>query len=132
MHSFVLRGIDALACEIEADLKLNPSGTPATRIVGLPDAAVRESIERVRAAIYNSGFSIPRSHAVINLAPATVRKEGPVYDLPNVLALLAASHTIDREDRETFPAVDDVLVAGELALDHLNSQAAFLCEVLFL
>ncbi len=116
VNSFVLQGIDALPCEIEADLKLNPSGTPATQIVGLPDAAVRESIQRVRSAIFNSGFRMPRSNAIINLAPATMRKEGPVYDLPMAVAILHASGTIDRT-AEGCPRLDDFLLAGELALD---------------
>ena len=115
VHSFVLQGIDAVPCEIEADL--TPSEMPSTRIVGLPDAAVRESIQRVRAAILNSGFRVPRSHATINLAPATIRKEGPVYDLPIALAILQASGTIHPPAGNSVPGVDEYLVAGEVALD---------------
>ena len=92
VQSFVLQGIDAVPCEIEVDL--NMARTPGTSIVGLPDAAVRESIERVQAAILNSGFHLTRSRATINLAPATVRKEGPVYDLPIAVALLQSGGTI--------------------------------------
>ena len=81
-----------MACEIE--VHLSDAEKPAQAIVGLPDAAVRESIRRVWAAIYNSGFPIPRAFATINLAPATVRKEGPVYDLPIALGVLQAGRTI--------------------------------------
>ena len=119
VHSFVLRGIDAMACEIE--VHLSDAEKPAQAIVGLPDAAVRESIRRVWAAIYNSGFPIPRAFATINLAPATVRKEGPVYDLPIALGVLQAGRTI-RPPTGTatgngVPAVEEYLIAGEVALD---------------
>ena len=88
VHSFVLRGIDAMACEIE--VHLSDAEKPAQAIVGLPDAAVRESIRRVWAAIYNSGFPIPRAYATINLAPATIRKEGPVAIVEGVKRLVGA------------------------------------------
>ncbi len=115
VHSFVLQGIDAVPCEIEADLTL--SEIPRTSIVGLPDAAVRESIQRVRAAILNSGFAVARSRATINLAPATMRKEGPVYDLPIALAILQSTGTIRPPAGNSVPALDEYLVAGEVALD---------------
>lgn len=108
VHSFVLQGVDGAPCEIEVDLDM--AAMPKTTIVGLPDAAVRESIQRVRAAMLNSGFRYPGGRLTVNLAPAHVRKEGPVYDLPLALALLQASGTI-RGDLEHS------LVAGELALD---------------
>jgi magnesium chelatase family protein len=114
VDSFVLQGIDAIACEIEADL--SPVGLPKTTIVGLPDIAVKESMERVRTALLNSGFRFPQSRLTINLAPADVRKEGPVYDLPIALALLAADGTIEPATSGTGRA-GDYLIAGELALD---------------
>jgi magnesium chelatase family protein len=114
VHSFVLQGIDALSCEIEADL--NPSGLPKTTVVGLPDAAVRESIERVRAALLSCGFRYPTTRITINLAPADVRKEGPVYDLPFAVALLRADGTIQPFASGGLP-LDETLIAGELALD---------------
>ena len=114
VDSFVLQGIDAIACEIEADL--SPVGLPKTTIVGLPDIAVKESMERVRTALLNSGFRFPQSRLTINLAPADVRKEGPVYDLPIALALLAADGTIEPAASGTGRA-GDYLIAGELALD---------------
>src|SRR5690606_11367834 len=77
VNSFVLQGIDALPCEIEADL--SPVGLPKQIVVGLPDVAVKESMERVRTALLNSGLRFPQSRLTINLAPADVKKEGPVY-----------------------------------------------------
>ncbi len=96
---------------------MNTARTPGTSIVGLPDAAVKESIERVRAAILNSGFHLTRSRATINLAPATVRKEGPVYDLPIAVALLQSGGTIRPPDGNSVTGVDEYLIAGEVALD---------------
>ena len=115
VHSFILQGIDATPCEIEADL--SPVGLPKTTIVGLPDMAVKESIERVRTAVLNSGFRFPQSRVTINLAPADVRKEGPVYDLPIAVALLLAGGTIDPVAGDGRPQARDFLIAGELALD---------------
>jgi magnesium chelatase family protein len=114
VHSFVLQGIDAIACEIEADL--SPVGLPKTTVVGLPDAAVKESMERVRTAVLNSGFRFPQTRITINLAPADVNKVGPVYDLPFAIALLRAEGAIQPSVGER-PKIDDWLIAGELALD---------------
>lgn len=114
VHSFVLQGIDAIACEIEADL--SPVGLPKTTVVGLPDIAVKESMERVRTALLNSGFRFPQTRITINLAPADVNKQGPVYDLPFALALLRAEGGIQPPVGER-PHMDDWLIAGELALD---------------
>jgi magnesium chelatase family protein len=114
VHSFVLQGIDAISCEIEADI--NPVGLPRTTIVGLPDVAVKESAERVRTAMLNSGFRFPQSRLTINLAPADLRKEGPVYDLPIALALLMAEGAVEPA-ADGRPRPDAYLVAGELALD---------------
>lgn len=114
VHSYVLQGIDAKPCEIEVDL--SPVGLPRTTIVGLPDAAVKESTERVRTAMLNSGFRYPLSRVTINLAPADVRKEGPVYDLAIAVALLRAEAVIEPA-MDSRPRLDDYLIAGELALD---------------
>ncbi len=100
--SFLLRGIDALPCEVE--VRTSGHGLPGIMVVGLPDAAVRESIERVRHAISASGLAPPRHRTVVNLAPAGLRKEGPVFDLPIALGLVAA-------------CASRCVVAGELALD---------------
>jgi len=114
VHSFVLQGIDAIACEIEADL--SPVGLPKTTVVGLPDIAVKESMERVRTALLNSGFRFPQTRITINLAPADINKQGPVYDLPFALALLRAEGGIEPAVGER-PRMDEWLIAGELALD---------------
>jgi len=115
VHSFVLQGIDAVRCEIEADL--SPAGLPKTTIVGLPDAAVKESAERVRTALLNSGFRYPQNRVTINLAPADVRKEGPVYDLPIALALLLAGGAVTPGMENGQPRTASYIMAGELALD---------------
>ena len=114
VHSFVLQGIDAVACEIEADL--STVGLPKTTGVGLPDAAVKESMERVRTAVLNSGYRFPQTRITINLAPADVKKEGPVYDLPFAVALLRAEGAI-QPSMDSRPRIDNYLIAGELALD---------------
>ncbi len=108
-HSFVLQGIDAIACEVEVDVVAD--AFPKTTIVGLPDAAVKESIERVRAAVTNTGYPFPFARLLVSLAPGDIRKEGPVYDLPIAIGVLLAEHIIsgDRHKRLMF--------AGELALD---------------
>ena len=79
MMSFGLTGIDAFPVTVEVDIS---GGLPAFEIVGLPDAAVKESKERVRSALKNSGYSFPAKRITVNLAPADVKKIGPVYDLP--------------------------------------------------
>ena len=88
LKSMGLRGIDGFMVEVEADLS---QGLPGFDVVGLPDTAVRESRDRVRAAMKNAGFTYPVSRITVNLAPADIKKEGSVYDLPLLLALLCAS-----------------------------------------
>jgi len=101
-------GLDGVVVEVEVDVG---QGLPKTIIVGLPDAAVQESRERVRSAIRNSGMSNARTSVTVNLAPASVRKEGPVYDLPIALGVLEAT-------RQLPPGVlDGAMVIGELSLD---------------
>lgn len=109
VHSFVLQGIEPITCEVEVDIA--EVGFPGTTIVGLPDAAVKESIERVRSAMTNSGYPFPLARLLVNLAPADIRKEGPNYDLPIAVGLLLASQVIQTENHR------DLLFAGELALD---------------
>ncbi|MHC5004644.1 MAG: magnesium chelatase domain-containing protein, partial [Planctomycetota bacterium] len=113
--SFILQGIDAALCEIEVDL--SPAQVPGTSLVGLPDTAVRESMQRVRTAIQNSGYAYPRARVVINLAPADTPKEGPVYDLPIAATVLTAAGTIDAPARRRNGPAGRHLLAGELALD---------------
>jgi magnesium chelatase family protein len=100
-------GLDSALVEVEVDLS---QGLPTFTIVGLPDTAVNEAKERVRAAIRNSGLHFPMRRITVNLAPADLRKEGPSYDLPMAVALLAASEQIALEPTQH-------LFLGELGLD---------------
>jgi magnesium chelatase family protein len=109
VHSFVLQGIEPTACEVEVDVA--DQGLPSTTIVGLPDAAVKESIERVRTAIVNSGYPFPEARLLVNLAPADIKKEGPSFDLPVALGFLLAAQVIQTERHRRL------LFTGELALD---------------
>lgn len=108
LHSACLYGIDGRLIEVECDLS---SGLPLTAIIGLPDTAVREAVERVRSAIKNCGFSFPLQRITINLAPADLRKEGSAFDLAIALGLLTASGQI------AYPLDRNMLILGELALD---------------
>jgi magnesium chelatase family protein len=101
-------GIDALKVGVEVDLS---GGLPGAVIVGLPDTAVQESRERVKAALKNAGFAFPLRKVVINLTPADLRKEGPIFDLPISVAILAADGQLPAE------ALNDLLFLGELSLD---------------
>jgi magnesium chelatase family protein len=105
--SCAIIGLDAELVHVEVDIA---SGLERVTLVGLPDAAVRESSERVRAAITNSGFFFPNHRLTINLAPADLRKEGPAYDLPIAVGILAAT-------RQVQDPLDDALILGELSLD---------------
>lgn len=107
-RSVALIGVDAVAVEVEVDVS---PGLPAFTVVGLPDQAVSEARERVRAAVRNAGLPFPAARITINLAPADLRKEGPLYDLPIALGVLAA------QDLLPARALDGLLAAGELALD---------------
>lgn len=109
VHSFVLQGIESMACEVEVDIA--EAGLPKSTIVGLPDAAVKESTERIRSAITNSGFPYPMARLVVNLAPADVKKEGNIFDLPIAIGLMIAGRTIQSQRQKSL------LFAGELALD---------------
>ena len=106
-QSAAVVGIDAVPVEVEVD-----AGYGDTRItvVGLPDAAVKESSHRVLTALLNSAFHFPMGRVMVNLAPADIRKEGPSFDLPIALGILAASEQIAPQ------SLDDVMVVGELAL----------------
>lgn len=109
LHSVTLEGIDGILCEVEVDVARG--GFEKTVIVGLPDAAVKESTERVKSAIVNSGFTYPKTQSVVNLAPADVKKEGPAFDLPIALGTLVGQGLIGRG------RLDQMVVVGELALD---------------
>lgn len=106
--SSTVMGVDAQAVSVEVDLT---NGMPYFHIVGLPDTAVNESKERVRSAIKNTGFAFPLKRITVNLAPADIRKYGPVYDLPIALGILSATGQLNRDD------LRDYVVFGELSLD---------------
>ncbi|MGG6313563.1 YifB family Mg chelatase-like AAA ATPase [Paenibacillus macerans] len=108
LFSSCLYGIDGVMIEVEVDLA---SGIPQTHIVGLPDSAVREAVDRVRAAIKNCGYRFPLQRVTINLAPADLRKEGAAFDLAIALALLSASGQV------ILPPEERLLIIGELSLD---------------
>ena len=108
VYSCAVIGLDGVIVEVEVD---TGEGLPSTIIVGLPDAAVQESRERVQAAIKNAGLYFPRKRITVNLAPASVRKEGPAYDLPIAVGVLIAAGHLTPE------SVDGALVVGELSLD---------------
>ena len=105
--SCAMVGLDGRLVEVEVDVG---NGEPKILIVGLPDAAVKESQERVRAAVRNSGARVPFGRITINLAPADLRKEGPAYDLPIALGMLLAGNQVTAD-------VSDAVVIGELSLD---------------
>ena len=107
VYSAALHGADAREVEIEVN---EGRGDPKVVIVGLPDAAVKESKDRVTTAMTNSGYHAPRGRTTINLAPADIKKEGPSFDLPIALGMLAIVH-----GRE-LPRLADGCVTGELAL----------------
>ncbi|MBQ9694525.1 MAG: YifB family Mg chelatase-like AAA ATPase [Kiritimatiellae bacterium] len=107
-YAAAVLGIGAKPVEIEVHTVA--SGDPHTRVVGLPDAAVKESTDRVRAALKNSLFKLKPAAVTVNLAPADLKKEGPLYDLPIALALLAAGDVVP------LPILEHVPVIGELAL----------------
>lgn len=106
LYSLGLLGIDAFLVEVEADLS---NGIPAFDVVGLPDASVKESRDRVRSSLKNCGYDFPVGRITVNLAPADIRKEGPIYDLPIFLALLKCTYQIDYN-------LDDSIFIGELSL----------------
>ena len=108
VFSCAVIGLEGVVVEVEVDTS---DGLPSITIVGLPDAAVQESRERVQAAIKNAGLRFPRKRLTVNLAPAAVRKEGPAYDLPIALGALIASGQLQPD------CVEGALIIGELSLD---------------
>jgi magnesium chelatase family protein len=103
-------GIDAYIVDVEVDIA---QGLPSFATVGLPEGAVRESKERVKAAIKNSGYHFPSDRITVNLAPADIKKEGSAFDLPMALGILAATGLVPRSSYTNY------LFLGELALDGL-------------
>ena len=107
VNTCAIIGLDGTIVEVEADIS---PGLPSFSVVGLPDAAVQEARERVRAAVRNSGCEFPMRRITVNLAPADLKKEGPAYDLPIAVGLLMSSGQV-------HSAVDSALFLGELSLD---------------
>ena len=103
-----LVGIDAVRVGVEVDIA---GGLPGIVVVGLPDTAVQESRERVKAALKNAGYAVPMRKVVINLTPADLRKEGPSFDLPISVGILAASEQVNTQ------LLEDYLFLGEVSLD---------------
>ncbi|MCK6585586.1 MAG: ATP-binding protein [Anaerolineales bacterium] len=108
VYSCAVIGLEGVIVEVEVDYS---NGLPAVIIVGLPDAAVQESRERVQTAVKNAGLHFPRHRIVVNLSPASIRKEGPAYDLPIALGVIILSGRLPTE------IVENTLVVGELSLD---------------
>ena len=108
VYSCAVIGLDGVVVEVEVD---TCPGLPGMDIVGLPDKAVQESRNRVQAAIKNAGLTIPRARMVVNLAPASIRKEGPAYDLPIALGVMLLAGDLEPEQ------VASTMVVGELSLD---------------
>ncbi|HYH12363.1 MAG TPA: magnesium chelatase domain-containing protein [Thermomicrobiales bacterium] len=107
VFSCAVIGVDGVLVEVEVDVG---AGQPGIIVVGLPDAAVQESKERVRAAIRNSGGRVPHGRVTVNLAPADIKKAGPTYDMPIAVGILLSSHQLLAE-------LDDALLVGEMSLD---------------
>lgn len=108
INSFGLQGINGYKVELEIDVNV---GLPGIEIVGLPDASIKESKERVRSAIKNSGYLFPTKKVTVNFAPADVKKEGSMYDLPVALGILYATEQIKSQ------TISDYIIVGELSLD---------------
>jgi len=108
VHSGAVLGIDGYSIEAEVNLA---TGIPCMSIVGLPDAAVKESSDRVEAAIKNTNLDMPLKKITVNLAPADIKKEGSAFDLPIAIGILAANGLIDKE------ALSKYMILGELSLD---------------
>ena len=108
IFSCAVVGLDGVIIEVEVDYT---NGLPGMTIVGLPDTAVQESRERVQTAVKNAGLHFPRHRVVVNLAPASVHKEGPAYDLPIALGVIVLAGFLPQN------AIDGTLVVGELSLD---------------
>ena len=108
VYSCAVVGLEGVIVEVEVDYT---NGLPAVIIVGLPDAAVQESRERVQTAVKNAGLHFPRHRIVVNLSPAAIRKEGPAYDLPIALGVVILAGFLPHE------AIEGAMVVGELSLD---------------
>ena len=111
VNSCSILGLESCPMQVEVDVS---SGLPAFDIVGLPDTSIRESKERVRAAVKNSGFEFPPKRVTINLAPADIRKEGPIYDLAIAIGVLAATGQVSMAKLGDFFLLGQLSLSGEL------------------
>ena len=115
IKSYALEGLKGYAVDVELDIN---SGIPGYEMVGLASTATKESKERVRSAIKNSGFQYPAKRITVNLAPADTKKEGPVFDLAAAVGIIAASGQLENK------LYKDYVIVGELSLDgelrHVN------------
>src|SRR3989338_7561716 len=119
VYSATTIGLDGVTIKVEVDVA--ERGFPTFTIVGLASKAIEESKERVRTAIYNSGYEMPGSKIVVNLAPADIPKEGALFDLPIAIGILASSGIIDKN------TIGRSMFVGELSLDgKINSVAGIL------
>src|SRR3954462_4891442 len=109
VFSSAVNGIEAYPIEVEVNAGW---GDSVIVIVGLPDAAVKESRDRVSTALSNSGFKVPLGRTTINLAPADVKKEGPSFDLPIAIGMLAASEQIETDQLDNFTIVGELALTG--------------------
>ena len=124
LHSTGIFGIDAYMVEVEADIS---NSFPAFDVVGLPDTAVKESRDRVRSALKNSGFSFPTTKITVNLAPADIKKAGSMYDLPSLLSILNASGQLMANcDLSECAFIGELSLDGELR--HINGLLSMAIE----
>lgn len=112
VNSAALLGIDAYIVEVEVDIE--PKGTNIFSTVGLPDTAVKESRDRVYTAIKNAGFDFPKGHLTVNLAPADIKKEGSLFDLPIAVAILSRTGQLQSDKLSSYILVGELSLDGEL------------------
>lgn len=112
LRTYSMAGIDAIPVDVEVDV--SPTALPKTVLVGLPEAAVKESVHRIERAIVNSGFFCPRDRVVINLAPAELPKNAASFDLPITLGILAGSGQLQSD------LLTQYAIVGELALEGIT------------
>ena len=118
LNSMGIYGMHVFPVTVETDLS---RGMPVFDIVGLPGTAVKESKDRVRAALKNCGYSYPVNRITVNLAPANERKEGPIYDIPLLLSLLISSNQLNCD-------ISDAVFMGEVSLSGTSVRSAVFCQ----
>lgn len=114
-----LHGLDGYLIDVEVDIS---SGMPSWDIVGLPDTSVKESKERVRTAIKNSGLEFPSRKIIVNLSPASTKKEGSLFDLPIAIGILLATDVIEDIDLSTTVFIGELSLDGKLNKVNRNSS----------